>query len=119
MDTFRRLFSCGPLFAKTEEEGEASKDVPVAVPPATKEAPTQAAVDDQAISAGVSADTAGAIEAAIEAAGSQVGAPAGAVQSTPPLSVEMRNQSFETPEEEQTVSTPPNRPPDAISASLD
>jgi len=83
------------------------------VPLATKEA-----VDDQAISAGVSADTAGAIEAAIEAAGSQVGTPAGA-EPTPPLSVEMRNQSFETPEEEQAVSTPPSRSADAITASLD
>ena len=74
MDTFRRLFSCGPIFAKKseEEEGDAAKEVPV--PPQA----TKAAVDDQAISAGVSADTAGAIEAAIEAAGSQVGTPAGA-----------------------------------------
>ena len=31
----------------------------------------------------------------------------------------MRNQSFETPEEEQAVSTPPSRSADAITASLD
>ena len=31
MDTFRRLFSCGPIFAKKteEEEGDAAKEVPV------------------------------------------------------------------------------------------
>ena len=34
MDTFRRLFSCGPIFAKKseEEEGDAAKEVPVPPP---------------------------------------------------------------------------------------
>ena len=77
MDTLRRLFSCGPMFgAKSEEEGDASKDEP----------PPKEAVDDKAISAGLSADTAVAIEAAIEAAGSQVGATEGAqVRASPTM----------------------------------
>lgn len=31
METFRRLFSCGPIFAKKteEEEGDAAKEVPL------------------------------------------------------------------------------------------
>lgn len=117
METLFRLFSCGPIFAaKPEEEGTGSKDVPV--PPATKEP-----VEDQQISADISADTNSAIEAAIEAAGSQVGA---ADAASPPASVEIRTQSFETPEEEQGIlaSTPPSssavtRTSDTITASLD
>lgn len=111
MQTFFRLFNCGPFGgAKPEEEG-GSKDVPV--PPATKEP-----VEDQQVSASISADTNDVIEAAMSAAGSQVGAPeAEAEHKTTGLDI--RTQSFETTEEEQAVSTPPSRPADAITASLD
>ena len=183
METFRRLFSCGPIFAKKteEEEGDAAKEVPVSLrslhvyrcflcsqllPPPT---PLARALDRGTVTLLAQAARPPVLAGA-GAAGNQGGSrrpddqcrcerrhrrrdrgrdrgrrlagwhasgrrgaflahtthfashlTSGALpwQPTPPLTVEMRNQSFETPEEEQAVSTPPSRSADTITASLD
>ena len=191
MDTFRRLFSCGPIFAKKseEEEGDAAKEVPVpphlacvvllpmladaaaAALPCTVGASVHVLLDPgtatlfaraarPAVLAGAGAvgnqgggrrpgdqrrcqrrhcrrdrgrdrgrrlagwyasGRRGAFSSPNHAQRTPSHLTSGALpwQPTPPLSVEMRNQSFETPEEEQAVSTPPSRSADAITASLD
>ena len=186
METFRRLFSCGPIFAKkTEEEGDAAKEVPVSLrslhvyrsfpcsqllPPPTPLARAldrgtatllaQAARPSVLAGAGAAGNQGGSRrpddqrrcerrhrrrdrgrDRGRRLAGWHASGRRGAFlahttrvathlashltigalpwQPTPPLTVEMRNQSFETPEEEQAVSTPPSRSADAITASLD